>query len=173
MILGEITGSHTTLVLHSLTPYTFSFPFSLPWEKAFINRVVTQLRYLYWGILRPARGMAVWQIVLFQNRNRLLTEFRTRRSRIGLMPPVNSNGRNLNSVISYRGRQVQSFLQRKDDTIYTSHMPVLGVSISHELTSRESTLNYLSPSHAHRPQIEGARGCRPLHLSTLGNGRER
>lgn len=68
---------------------------------------------------------------------------------------------------------MQSFLQRKDDTIYTSHMPVLGVSISHELISRQSTLNYLSPSHAHRPQIEGARGCRPLHFSTLGNGRER
>ena len=74
----------------------------------------------------------------YSTRNGLLTESRTRRSRIGLMPPVNSSGRNLNSVMSSRGRRVQNFPQRKGDTISTSHMPVLGVSIQPEVIEGNS-----------------------------------
>lgn len=66
---------------------------------------------------------------IFQTANRLLTSFRTTRSRIGLIPPGNLKGPNLNSAISYRGRRVQNSLQRREDTISMSRTPVLGVSI--------------------------------------------
>lgn len=101
--------------------------------------------------LRYARGMAVCYVRLLQSGDRPLTCFRTTRSRIGLMPPVNLNGLNLNSAMLYRTRQVQSSLQRKEDTISMSHMPVLGVSILYGFYRGESVLTCLSPSNAHCP----------------------